>query len=210
MLFELFTRPQIYALTSLFGNILANISSDETGRKLIIQKDNFLQNILLFLFFQDKQRRVGALKTLRNVAFEYQDKKVGDFFTDKKVVLSYPERHRGRAEPVHPERPRALQAGQGPQRPGAGEEDPVLRKKGGLRLRHHQSGPRGRDPDGAHFIKALDILLVLTNIEKIEELIDYDMESLQHTVLLCKRYVNQDYHDRANVILCLLCKLNEF
>lgn len=77
---------------------------------------------------------------------------MGDFFTDKKVVLSYPERHRGRAEPVHRERPGALQAGQGPQRPGAGEEDPVLRKKGGLRVRHHQSGPRGRDSDGAHFI----------------------------------------------------------
>jgi len=198
MLFELFTRPQIYALTSLFGNILANISSDETGRKLIIQKDNFLQNILLFLFFQDKQRRVGALKTLRNVAFEYQDKKVGDFFTDKKngivdalnrYILNVLEHSKLVKDPNDQELVKKIQS--------------FVKKEG---FAFDTISP---DPED-EILTALDILLVLTNIEKIEELIDYDMESLQHTVLLCKRYVNQDYHDRANVILCLLCKLNEF
>lgn len=36
------------------------------------------------------------------------------------------------------------------------------------------------------------------------------MESLEKTIKICKNYINEEYHDKANVILCLFCKLNDF
>jgi hypothetical protein len=33
IMFEIFTRPDLYDFTHAFGNILANLSSNENGRK---------------------------------------------------------------------------------------------------------------------------------------------------------------------------------
>ena len=38
-------------------------------------------------------------------------------------------------------------------------------------------------------MKAIDILLVMTNIDKIDEIMTYDMESLEKTIKVCKNYI---------------------
>lgn len=71
-MFETFIRPELYELTNNFGNILANLSANENGRTIIIQKKNILNNTYKFIFDLNKERRVGCLKTIRNIAFEYE------------------------------------------------------------------------------------------------------------------------------------------
>jgi len=40
-MFETFIRPELYDLTHVFGNIMANLSSNENGRKIIIEKKKY-------------------------------------------------------------------------------------------------------------------------------------------------------------------------
>lgn len=37
-MFETFIRPELTDLTHVFGNIMANLSSNENGRKILIEK----------------------------------------------------------------------------------------------------------------------------------------------------------------------------
>lgn len=66
--------------------MLANVSANEDGRKILIEKQDFLMNIFRFLFFQNKQRRVGALKTIRNITFEYENPKISEFLTQNDMI----------------------------------------------------------------------------------------------------------------------------
>lgn len=50
----------------------------------------------------------------------------------------------------------------------------------------------------------------MTNIENVNEVLKYDMESLEKTMYVIKNYIPEEYKDKINVILCLFCKINEF
>jgi hypothetical protein len=71
MLFEIFINPKILDLNNNFASIMANVSSDETGRQVLLEKGQLLEKIYPFFFHKNKYRRVGVLKTLRNMSFEY-------------------------------------------------------------------------------------------------------------------------------------------
>ena len=87
MLFELFTNPKIIELNNNFSSIMANVSSDEQGRQVLLEKKQFLDKIFPFFFHKNKYRRVGVLKTLRNMSFEYQNKEVEGFLVNQEVFI---------------------------------------------------------------------------------------------------------------------------
>lgn len=62
---------------------MANVSSNERGREVLLQKDYIMDKIYPFMFHKNKFRRVGVLKTLRNMSFEYEKKDVEQFLANK-------------------------------------------------------------------------------------------------------------------------------
>lgn len=55
---------------------MANVSSNERGRQVLLEKDYIMDKVFPFMFHKNRYRRVGVLKTLRNMSFEYEKKAV--------------------------------------------------------------------------------------------------------------------------------------
>ena len=66
---------------------MTNISSDRKGRLFIVRNiPNFLTKIRNCILSKNKERRISSLKTLRNLAFEFEEKEFVKGFLDSKIT----------------------------------------------------------------------------------------------------------------------------
>jgi len=109
---------------------------------------------------------VGALKAIRNITFEYENPEVAAFLTDEKIsmvdnVNRYLVQVLLHANLVTEDFDKAL----------------VKKIDSYIGSKDHTFEKLSEDPLD-EIITAMDILVIMTNIDKIEEKIEFDSESL--------------------------------
>ena len=72
-----FSHPKLSPFFHFFSNVLANLTSDKKCREFLLEpKWKLFDHITTSVYSADPNRRLGTLKVLRNLFFEYENEVV--------------------------------------------------------------------------------------------------------------------------------------
>ena len=191
-IFEKFMSPKTSESYKFAGNVFANITAIKEARELLISPEyQLLPNLINLANSHIKEIRLGCVKTIRNLTFEYENQyfldqifnEKNDFVDTMVILLAKIIIYGDTDEKTKNE----------------------IKSSGFI----HNEGVAWKEVKFMEeVINVLDIILVLTNINEVEKKVKYNRDDLAKISSVLKPLVPGDIKDKIDVILCILCQLN--
>lgn len=192
-LFDKFVNPKLSEIFKFAGNVFSNITAIKEARDLLILPEyKVISNLMTIVDTSIKEIRLGALRSIRNLAFEYENGSFLDQILDEKTQFM-----------------ECLTNIMGEISIFCNVIDAKIKADlKNVNVIYNENKAWKDVKFLEEIVIVLDIILVLTNINEIEKKIKFNHEKLTKILLILKPLVPGEIKDKIDVILCLFCQIN--
>lgn len=187
-LFDLFLNPKLREVYKFVGNVFSNVTAVKEARDLLIKPEyKAISSLMLVVDTPIRDARMGALHTLRNLVFEYENLSALEQIIEERTQFIDTLVHLmvtiARSADIEQQAKNELQEFDGDQ--NTWKDVKFLEE----------------------ITTVLDIILVLTNVQEIEKKVKFNSEKLAKTLGILKSLVPSEIKDKIDVILCIFCQI---